>query len=299
VETFISGIIDGILDRLIFGWLRDMLIQANMAAFEGMFIFANNQLDNAAYNVAHTPYSWNPAIFNMVRGLSETIILPIAGLILTFVVGCEFIQIIMDRNNMHEFDGWIIMKWVLKTTFAIIIITNAWPMIMGVFDVAAIVVANSSGYIDSNVTLGGGAALSAFEAQLNQMNIGQLTMMLLQTSVAAIGMAIMGIVIMIVIWGRMLEIYLMTSLAPIPLATISNREWGQMGNNFIKSLCALAFQGFLIMVCIAIYAVVLDGLVPVGGNASTTLWSLLGFTALLCFMLIKTGSIAKSIFSAS
>ena len=274
-----------------------MLIDANMSSFAAMFNNVNTSVQDVAIQAVQTPQGWNSAIFTMVRGLSETVILPVAGIILTFVLCYELIQLIIEKNNLHDFDTFNIYKWIFKTFIAVFILTNTWNIVMGIFDVAQGVVNQSAGIITGNLALGSPDMMATIEAQLNQMGVGQLIGLFFQVQIVSFLMEIMAIVVTIIVWGRMIEIYLVTSIAPIPLSTMINREWGQMGNNYLKSLFALAFQGFLIMVCVAIYAVLVANFVLVG-NMTTTIWSIVAYTALLCFMLLKSGGIAKSIFNA-
>ena len=263
-----------------------------------MFQNVNSSVQDVAYQAGQTPQGWNASIFSMVRGLSETVILPVAGIILTFVLCYELIQLVLEKNNLHDFDTFNIYKWIFKTFVAVFILTNTWNIVMGIFDVAQGVVNQSAGYITGSLALGSPEMMASIYEQLNDMSTGSLISLFFQVQVVSFLMEIMAIVVTIIVWGRMIEIYLVTSLAPIPLSTMINREWSGMGNNYLKSLFALAFQGFLIMVCVAIYAVLVANFVLVG-NMTTTIWSIVAYTALLCFMLLKSGGIAKSVFSAS
>jgi len=287
-----SWLFDGIGD-----WIKQLFIDAIMASFSTMFGEVNNQVQDIATQVGTTPAGWNAGVFAMIRTLSETVVLPIAGMILTFVLCYELIQLIIEKNNLQDFDTFNIFKWIFKTFVAVFILTNTFAIVMGVFDVAQHVVNQSAGLISGSLSLGDGAMMDAIRASLESMGIGELLGLFFEAQIVRLCMLIMSIVIMIIVWGRMLEIYLTVSVAPIPFSTMVNREWGQIGNNYLKSLFALAFQGFLIMVCVAIYAV-LVGSIAVSDNMHATIWSIAGMTALLCFILIKTGGIAKSIFSA-
>ena len=278
-------------------WFRGLMIEANMSAFSNMFGSVNDSVQDVAYQVGQTPQGWNASIFDMVRTLSETVILPVAGIILTFVLCYELIQLIIEKNNMADFDTFNIYKWIFKTLVAVFILTNTWNIVMGIFDVAQGVVNQSAGIITGNLMLGSPEMMASIYEQLNDMSTGGLIGLFFQVQIVGLLMEIMAIVVTIIVWGRMIEIYLVTSVAPIPLSTMVNREWGQMGNNYLKSLFALAFQGFLIMVCVAIYAVLVANFV-VSGTMTTTIWSIVAYTALLCFMLLKSGGIAKSVFNA-
>jgi len=285
------------LIELINNWLREGMIEANMSSFEGMFANVDASVQDVAYQVGQTPMGWNISIFNMVRTLSETVILPVAGIILTFVLCYELIQLIIEKNNLQDFDTFNIYKWILKCFIAVFILTNTWNIVMAVFDLAQSVINQSAGIITGDLALGSADMMEAIRAQLEDMTLWPLIVLFFQVQIVGLLMEIMAVVVTIIVWGRMIEIFLVTSIAPIPLATMVNREWGQMGNNYLKSLFALAFQGFLIMVCVAIYAVLVANFV-VSGTMTTTIWSIVAYTALLCFMLLKSGGIAKSVLHA-
>ena len=224
-----------------------------MSSFESMFATVNSQVQDVADQVGQTPEGWNNNIFEMVRGLSETVVLPIAGIILTFVLCYELIQLVLEKNNLQDFDTFNIYKWIFKTFVAVFILTNTWNIVMAIFDVAQYVVNQSAGIITGDLSLGTPDMMDELQASLEEMTTGGLISLFFQVQIASILMPILGIVATIVVWGRMIEIYLVTSVAPIPLSTMVNREWSNIGNNYLKSLFALAFQGFLIMVCVAIH----------------------------------------------
>ena len=277
--------------------IRQGLIEALLIRFANIFDSINQQVGDIAVNVGQTPAGWNPGVFNMVRTLSETAVIPIAGMILTFVLCYELIQLIIEKNNMHEFDTFNLYKWMFKTFCAVYILTHTFDLVMFVFALAQNVVNASAGVITGSLDVGGGAALANLEVLLQGMGVWELIGLWLETFIVDLCMWILTIVIFVIIFGRMIEIYLTVSIAPIPFATMVNREWGQIGNNYLKSLFALAFQGFLIMVCVAIYAILVQN-IPLAANVHAAIWSTVGYTVLLCFALFKTGSLAKSVFSA-
>lgn len=268
-----------------------------MKRFEDMFASINGQIGDIAVNVGKTPQNWNAGVFNMIRSLSETVVLPIAGMILTFVVCYELIHMLIERNNFHDFQTFEIYKWIFKTFVAVYILTHTYDITMGIFELAQETVNRSAGLISGSLSVTADAALAGLEAQLQAMGVWELMGLWLETFIVSFCLRAMSIVIFIVIFGRMIEIYLTVSIAPIPLATMANREWGQMGNNYLKSLFALAFQGFLIMVCVAIYAALVQN-IPNTGGAQSAIWTTVGYTILLCFTLFKTGSLSKGLFSA-
>lgn len=286
---------DSILQQIT-DWLKEMLISAIMGNLSGMFESVNNQVGEIATSVGRTPESFSPEIFAMVRNISESVIIPIAGLILTFIACYELIQLIIDHNNLANFETWIFFKWVFKTFVAVMLITNTFNITMAVFDVAQHVI-NASGGIIAGDTAIDASGLEALEETLRGMDLGPLIGLLLQSFVVQITMYALSIIIFIIVYGRMIEIYLMVSLAPIPFATFANREQNQLGQNYLRSLLALGFQGFLILVCVAIYAVLVQS-VAFSDDIIADVWGVMGYTVLLCFTLFKTGTLAKSVFSA-
>lgn len=278
-------------------WLKEMLISGIMDNITGMFDNVNNKVAEIAGQVGATPQGWNGGIYSMIRTLSDNVILPIAGAILAFVMTLELIQLITEKNNMHDVDTWMFFKWIFKTACAVLIVTNTWNIVMGVFDVAQSVVNSASGIIVSDTSIALADNIADFEARLMGMEVWSLLGLWLQSFIVGISMWVLGICIFIICYGRMIEIYCVTSIAPIPMATMVNREWGQMGQNYLRSLFALGFQGFLIIVCVAIYAVLIQNIV-VETNITAAIWTCMGYTVLLCFTLFKTGSLAKSLFNA-
>ena len=278
-------------------WLTTMLVGSIMGNLTGLFDSINARVSEIAVNVGSTPQAWNSGVFNMVQNLSETVMLPIAGIILTFVMTYELIQMIMERNNMHDFETFMFFKWIFKTFIAITLVTNTWNIVMAVFDVAQSVVNSAAGVIVTDASIDLSTIITDLETQLLAMEIGPLLSLWVQSTLMGILSHVLTICIFIIVFGRMIEIYLVTSLAPIPMATTTNREWGQMGQNYLRSLFALGFQAFLIIVCVAIYAVLVRS-ISVGTDVIAALWTCIGYTVLLCFSLFKTASVSKSIFNS-
>lgn len=278
-------------------WLKEVLVSGILDNLSGMFDNVNQKVGEIAGQVGSTPQAWNSGVFNMVRNLSETVILPIAGVILAFVMTYELIQMVIDKNNMNDFDTWIFFKWIFKTFCAVLIVTNTWNIVMAVFDVAQTVVNGAAGVIIGNASIDITTVITDLEARLMEMELGPLFGLWFQSLFVGITMWALTICIFIIVYGRMIEIYLVTSVAPIPMATMANRECGQMGQNYFRSLMALGFQAFLIIVCVAIYAVLVQS-IAVDADIGNAIWTCMGYTVLLCFTLFKTGSLAKSIFNA-
>ena len=280
----------GFLTDWLTDWLKELLIEGIMGNLTGLFDTVNSRVGEIAVQVGTTPAAWNAGVFSLIRQLSETVILPIAGLILTFVATYELIQLIIEKNNLHDLDYWIFFKWIFKTACAILILSNTFNIVMAVFDVSQSVIARAAGIVQGSTDISG-AMLADLEATLETLGLW------LQSLLIHVTMWAINIVIFVIVYGRMIEIYLLTSLAPIPVATLSNRELGNTGQNYLKSLFAVGFQGLLILVCVAIYAVLIQG-IATSGDPIGAIWGCMGYSVLLCFCLFKTGSIARSVFSA-
>lgn len=277
-------------------WIKEMLVSGIMSNLSGMFDAVNQQVAEIAGDVGTTPANFSPDVYSMIRNISESVIIPIAGLILTFIACYELIQLIIDHNNLANFETWIFFKWIFKTFVAVTLITNTFNIVMAVFDVAQNVVNASSGIISAGTAVDA-STLEAMEETLMEMDIGPLLGLFLQSIIVQITMYALSIVIFIIVYGRMVEIYLLTSLAPIPFATFGNREQSQIGQNYLRSLLALGFQGFLIMICVGIYAVLIQS-IAFSDNIISSIWGAMGYTVLLVFTLFKTGNIARSVFNA-
>ena len=287
----------GILTEWITEWLKGLLIEGIMGNLEGLFDTVNTRVGEISVQVGTTPAAWNAGVFSLIRQLSETVILPIAGLILTFVATYELIQMILEKNNMHDVDTFMFFKWFFKAWVAVYLVTHTFDITMAVFDVAQRVVSGAAGVIGGNTNIDVTAALSSMQDGLNDMEIPELLLLVMETSLVSLCMKIMSVLITVILYGRMIEIYLYCSVSPIPFATMTNREWGQIGSNYLKSLFALGFQGFLIMICVGIYAVLVNTL-TVADNLHSAIFSIAAYTVILCFSLFKTGALAKSIFHA-
>ena len=277
-------------------WMKVILVNGIMTQLSGLFDSVNTQVGDIATQVGTTPANFSPGIFSLIRNISESVILPIAGLILTFIACCELIQMIIDHNNLANFETWIFFKWIFKTFVAVTLISNTFNIVMAVFDVAQHVI-NSAGGLISGSTAVNGSALETMRHTLEGMDTGELFGLYLQSMILQFTIKALSVVIFVIVYGRMIEIYLMTSMAPIPFSTFGNREQSAAGQNYLKSMLALGFQGFLIMICVGIYAVLIQG-ITISSDIVGSIWGVVGYTVLLCFTLFKTGSIAKSVFSA-
>lgn len=277
-------------------WLKSMIISGIMGNLSGMFDSVNQQVGQIAGDVGTTPANFSPAVFSMIRNISESVILPIAGMVLTFIACYELIQMLIEHNNLANFETWTFFKWVFKTFLAVTLISNTFNITMAVFDVAQQVISRSGGLISGSTSVSD-ATLTAMQATLEGMDLGPLLGLYLQTFVVQVTMLALSAIIFVIVYGRMVEIYLMVSLAPIPFATFGNHEQSHTGQNYLRSLFALGFQGFLMMICVGIYAVLIQNL-SFSDNIISSIWGVMGYTVLLAFTLFKTGSLAKSVFAA-
>lgn len=277
-------------------WLKSMIISGIMGNLSGMFDSVNQQVGQIAGDVGTTPANFSPAVFSMIRNISESVILPIAGMVLTFIACYELIQMLIEHNNLANFETWTFFKWVFKTFLAVTLISSTFNITMAVFDVAQQVISRSGGLISGSTSVSD-ATLTAMQATLEGMDLGPLLGLYLQTFVVQVTMLALSAIIFVIVYGRMVEIYLMVSLAPIPFATFGNHEQSHTGQNYLRSLFALGFQGFLIMICVGIYAVLIQNL-SFSDNIISSIWGVMGYTVLLAFTLFKTGSLAKSVFAA-
>ena len=287
-----QSIIDSITE-----WLKELLISGITSNLSGMFDTVNSKVGEIAGEVGKTPSAWNGGVFSMIQSLSDNVIIPIAGIILTFVMCYELIQMVIEKNNLHDIETFMFFKWIFKTFVAVLILTNTFNIIMGIFDMSQYVVSNAAGVIITDTNIDITTVIANMEESLKEMELGPLLGLWLQSTLIGFTMTALSICIFVIIYGRMIEIYLMTSMAAIPLATMVNREWGSMGQNYLRAMLALGFQAFLIMVCVGIYAVLVQS-ISTDGDIIKAVWTCVGYTVLLCFTLFKTSSMAKSLFNA-
>lgn len=274
---------------MLIGWIESNLTN--------MFTDVNEKVGTIAAEVGQTPSGWNGGVYQMIRGLSENVIVPIAGIIITFVLCYELISMITEKNNLHDMDTWMFFKWFFKAAVAIYLVIHTFDIVMAVFDIGQNVVSGTAGVIHGNTSIDIDATIAQMRTGMENMGVGELLGLSIETLLISLCLKIMAILITVILYGRMIEIYCTVSIAPIPIATMSNREWGSIGTNYLKGLFALAFQGFLIMVCVGIYAVLINGMI-IADNIHSALFSVAAYTVILCFSLFKTGSLAKSIFHA-
>ena len=277
-------------------WIKGLLISGITGNLSSLFEGVNNRVGEIATQVGATPQSWNASIFGMIRALSETVILPIAGIVITYVLCIELITMVLEKNSFNDnVDSFMFFKYVFKAAIAIFIVSQTFNITMAIFDVAQHVVNRAAGVIHGRTAVDIDAAIAAMD--LYSYGIPELMLLLIETFIVGFCLKIMGIVITVILYGRMIEIYLTCSVAPIPMATMANKEWSQMGNNYLRSLLALAFQGFFLMLCVGIYAVLVNSMIT-ASNVHAAIFDVAAYTVMLCFAMLKTGSLAKSVFNA-
>lgn len=277
-------------------WMRDLLTGMVTSNLTTMFTDVNEKTGEIAAQVGMTPQGWNSSIYNMVQSLSNSVIVPIAGIIITMVLCYELISMLTERNNLHDVDTWMFFKYFFKMWVAVFLVSNTWTITMAVFDVGQSVVNSAAGTISGSTTIDISSFTSTISTTMESMELGELFVLMLETFILSFCMKVMSVLIMVIMFGRMIEIYLYTSVAPIPFATMSNREWGQMGTNYFRGLFALAFQAFLMMVCVGIYAALVAS-IELTDNVHSALFGVAAYTIILCFSLLKTGSLSKQIFN--
>ena len=293
-----GGIIDKITD-----FIKEMLQGWVLSNLETMFTDVNDKVGTIAGEVSKTPSSWNSGIFSMVQTLSENVIVPIAGMIISFVLVYELITMVIDKNNMHDFDTSLFFRFLFKACIAVSLLSKTFDIVMAVFDVGSHVVTQAAASISGSTSLDVQATLtSMFNSQIDSMGIGELIGLGMETMIISLCMKIMSVLITVILYGRMIEIYLYVSVAPIPAATVTNREWGTVGTNYLKGLIALAFQGFFIVVALGIFKTLFSNAITSLNSSSDGIIMqmalLMGYTAALIFTILRTGAISKSCFSA-
>lgn len=277
--------------------IKEILIGMIQNGLEGMFVEVNDKVGTIASQVGQTPQGWNAGVFNLIQNLSQTVIVPIAGLIITFVLCYELITMVTQKNNFHEFETYNVFLWIFKAYVAIYLVTNTFNITMAVFDVGQHIVNGAAGVISGSTAVDASVAIATLTESLEDMEIGELFLLAMETLLISLTMSILSVIITVIMYGRMIEIYLYTSVAPIPFATMTNKEWGNIGNNYLKGLFALAFQGFFMLVCVGIYSVLVNAM-TISTNLHGAMFSVAAYTVVLAFSLFKTGSLSKSIFNA-
>ena len=288
--------LDGVIEE-IEKWLHDLLTGMVLSNMSTMYEDVNEKVGTIAGEVAKTPQGWNGGIYGLIHGLSDSVMMPIAGVIMTYVLCYELISMLTERNNMHDIDTWMFFKYLIKAWIAVYLVSHTLDITLAVFDLGKRAVSSAAGTISGTAVIDVSSLLSLMEEKMADMELGELAALVIETFIISFGMKLLSVLITVILYVRMVEIYLYISVAPIPFATFSNREWGQIGSNYLRGLFALAFQGFFIMVCVGIYAV-LAGTIHMADNIHSALFGVAAYTVILCFSLMRTGSLSKSIFNA-
>ena len=260
-----------------------------------MFLDINDKVGAIATDVGKTPMGWNGQVFSFIKSINDSVIIPIAGLIITAVLCIELINMVMQKNNMHDTDTFEFFKYIIKMWIAVWLVSHAFQFSMAVFDVAQHMVNKAAGVINTSAVISGDQIVTMVEG-LKDKGLGELVMILFETSLIKVAIQVISIVIMLVVYGRMFEIYVYSSVSAIPFATMGNKEWGQIGTNYIKGLFAIGLQGLFLMVCLGIYAVLVKTIQITDIHTSTM--TILGYAVLLGLMMLKSGTLAKSVLNA-
>ena len=287
---------DKILDSIV-ETLTDFFVGAIQTNLSRMFDDVNTKVGSIAGEVGQTPETWNSGIFGMVKNLSDNIILPIAGIIITYVLCYELIHMVMEKNHGNDMEFWEFFVYFVKMWIAVWILSHTFEITMAVFDVGQSIVSSATGIITGSTEIDATATIQAISQQCYTMDLFELMILMVETWIVSFGMKILSVLITVILYGRMIEIYIYCSVSPIPFATVANKEWGNIGTNYFRSVLALAFQGFFIMICVGIYAMLINSM-TVSSDLHMALFSIMAYTIVLCFSLFHTGTISKSIFGA-
>ena len=167
-------------------WIKEILIGAINGNLSTMFGDVNEKVGTIAAEVGKTPQGWNAGIFSMIQSLSENVIVPIAGLVITYVLCVELISMITEKNNMHDIDTFMFFKWFFKAWVAVYLVTHTFTITMAVFDMAQHVVSGAAGVIGGNTNIDVDAALSSMQAGLDAMEIPELLLLVMETSLVSL-----------------------------------------------------------------------------------------------------------------
>ncbi|HAP4096542.1 TPA: hypothetical protein IUU65_000886 [Enterococcus faecalis] len=284
----------GIFDK-IEEFFKELLLGGIQANLESMFLDINDKVGAVAADVGKTPMGWNGQVFSFIKSINDSVVIPIAGLIITAVLCIELINMVMQKNNMHDTDSFEFFKYIIKMWIAVWLVSHAFTFSMAVFDVAQHMVNKAAGVINTSAVISGDQIVAMVDS-LKDKGLGELVMILFETSLIKVAIEVISIVIMLVVYGRMFEIYVYSSVSAIPFATMGNKEWGQIGTNYIKGLFAIGLQGLFLMVCLGIYAVLVKTIKITDIHTSTM--TILGYAVLLGLMMLKSGTLAKSVLNA-
>lgn len=230
------------IKEILQGWVMDNLTT--------MFTDVNDKVGTIAGEVGRTPSSWNSGVFSMIENLSENVMIPIAGMIISAILCYELITMVMDKNNMHEVGSEFFFRYLIKACIAVLLLSYTFDITMAIFDVGNHIVTRAGGIVSGSTTIDVTDTLKTmFDSQIDTMGIGELIGLGIETMIVSLCMKIISLLITVMLFGRMIEIYLYISVAPVPFATFSNREWGGIGNNYIRTKRQNGLQTPLCYMC--------------------------------------------------
>lgn len=288
--------LDGLLDE-IEQWIRECLKDMILDNLRTMYTDVNERTGTIATQVGQTPQGWNGSIYSLIHNISDSVMLPIASMIITFVLCYELIAMLVEKNNMQDMDTWMFFKYFFKMAIAVYVVSHTFDIVMAIFDIGQHIVSSASLVISHDTNINIDQMLARMEQSLETMGIGEMISLSMETFIVSFCLKILAILITVVLYVRMVEIYLYISVSPVTFATFGNKEWGQIGNNYVRGLLALAFQGFFIIVCVGIYAVLVST-IQISEDIHKALFGVMAYTVVLAFSLLRTGNLAKSVFSA-
>lgn len=188
-------------------WMRNLLTGMVSSNLTTMYTDVNEKTGQIAAQVGQTPQGWNGSIYSMIQNLSESVIVPIAGMIITFVLCYELISMLTEKNNMHDIDTWMFFKYFFKMWVAVWIVSHTFTITMAVFDVGQSVVSRAAGVISSDTAINIDTMISTMETAMESMEIGELVILALETMLVSLCMKIISVFITVILYGRMIEIY--------------------------------------------------------------------------------------------
>ena len=276
-------------------FFKDIMIDIIKDNLSAMLVDINDKVSTVAGEVGKTPSSWNSEVFTFIKSINTNVVLPIAAIILTAILCIELIQVVMRKNSMQDTDTFEFFKYIIKMWIAVWLVSHAFDFSMAVFDVAQSMIGKAAGVVgtSANITPGN---FDAMVDALKTKELGTLIGIALETGLIKFSLTILSILITVILYGRMIEIYIYCSVAAIPFSTMGNKEWGSIGTNYIKSLFALGLQGLFILIFFGIYAVLVKTVNFT--DIHTSILQVLAYGLILGVMMMKSGSIAKAILNS-
>ena len=276
-------------------FFKDIMIDIIKDNLSAMLVDINDKVSTVAGEVGKTPSSWNSEVFTFIKSINTNVVLPIAAIILTAILCIELIQVVMRKNSMHDTDTFEFFKYIIKMWIAVWLVSHAFDFSMAVFDVAQSMIGKAAGVVGTSANITPGNFDAMVEA-LKTKELGTLIGIALETGLVKLSLTILSILITVILYGRMIEIYIYCSVAAIPFSTMGNKEWSNIGTNYIKTLFALGLQGLFILIFFGIYAVLVKTVNFT--DIHTSILQVLAYGLILGVMMMKSGSIAKAILNS-